>query len=44
VDTNERIVLLNSFKRYRCARKLGMGRAPYAYSTPGYAVEFCGGA
>jgi hypothetical protein len=30
VDTNERILLLNGFKRYRCARKLGMGRAPYA--------------
>ena len=30
VDTNERILLLNGFKRYRCARKLGIGRAPYA--------------
>ena len=30
VDTNERIVLLNGFKRYRCARKLGIARAPYA--------------
>jgi hypothetical protein len=44
IDTNERIVLLNGFKRYCCARKLGMGRAPYAYGTPGYAVEFCKGA
>jgi hypothetical protein len=30
VDTNERIILLNGFKRYRCARKLGIGKAPYA--------------
>ena len=30
VDTNERILLLNGFKRYRCARKLGIGKAPYA--------------
>jgi hypothetical protein len=30
VDTSERILLLNGFKRYRCARKLGIGRAPYA--------------
>jgi len=30
VDTNERILLLNGFKRYRCARRLGIGRAPYA--------------
>lgn len=30
VDTNERILLLNGFKRYRCARKLGIGRASYA--------------
>jgi hypothetical protein len=30
VDTEDRILLLNGFKRYRCARKLGMGRAPYA--------------
>jgi hypothetical protein len=30
VDTKDRILLLNGFKRYRCARKLGMGRAPYA--------------
>ena len=29
VDTNERIILLNGFKRYRCARKLGIGKAPY---------------
>jgi predicted transcriptional regulator len=29
VDTNERVILLNGFKRYRCARKLGIGRAPY---------------
>ena len=30
VDTPERSVLLNGFKRYRCARKLGIGMAPYA--------------
>lgn len=30
VDKDERILLLNGFKRYRCARKLGIGRAPYA--------------
>ena len=30
VDTQDRRLLLNGFKRYRCARKLGMGRAPYA--------------
>jgi len=29
VDTKERSVLLNGFKRYRCARKLGIGIAPY---------------
>ncbi len=30
VDTAERSILLNGFKRYRCARKLGLGKAPYA--------------
>lgn len=30
VDTQERSLLLNGFKRYRCARKLGIGMAPYA--------------
>jgi hypothetical protein len=30
VDKSERILLLNGFKRYRCARKLGIGKAPYA--------------
>ncbi len=30
VDTKEGSVLLNGFKRYRCARKLGIGMAPYA--------------
>ena len=30
VDTQERSLLLNGFKRYRCARKLGIGKAPYA--------------
>jgi hypothetical protein len=30
VDTQGRSLLLNGFKRYRCARKLGMSRAPYA--------------
>jgi predicted transcriptional regulator len=30
VDTAGRSVLLNGFKRYRCARKLGIGVAPYA--------------
>ena len=30
VDRAERGVLLNGFKRYRCARKLGIGMAPYA--------------
>jgi hypothetical protein len=30
VDTRERSVLLNGFKRYRCARKLGIGMALYA--------------
>jgi hypothetical protein len=29
VDTNDRILLLNGFKRYRCARRLGIGKAPY---------------
>ena len=30
VDAGERSLLLNGFKRYRCARKLGIGKAPYA--------------
>ena len=30
VDTKERSILLNGFKRYRCALKLGLGKAPYA--------------
>lgn len=30
VDPGERSLLLNGFKRYRCARKLGIGKAPYA--------------
>jgi KorB domain len=30
VDAQDRSLLLNGFKRYRCARKLGMSRAPYA--------------
>jgi hypothetical protein len=30
MDVNERIVLLNGFKRHRCARKLGIGIVPYA--------------
>lgn len=30
VDTKERRLLLNGFKRYRCARKLGLGKVPYA--------------
>jgi predicted transcriptional regulator len=30
VETKDRNLLLNGFKRYRCARKLGIGRAPYA--------------
>jgi predicted transcriptional regulator len=30
VDTNEPIILLNGFKRYRCALKLGIGKVPYA--------------
>jgi hypothetical protein len=30
VDTSGRILLLNGFKRYRCARKLGIGKALYA--------------
>jgi hypothetical protein len=30
VDTKDRILLLNGFKRYRCARRLGIGKAPYA--------------
>jgi ParB-like chromosome segregation protein Spo0J len=30
VNTKERSILLNGFKRYRCARQLGIGRAPYA--------------
>ena len=30
VDIGERSLLLNGFKRYRCARKLGIGKAPYA--------------
>ena len=29
VDTQDVRVLLNGFKRYRCARKLGMGTVPY---------------
>jgi predicted transcriptional regulator len=30
VDKKDRILLLNGFKRYRCARRLGIGKAPYA--------------
>ena len=30
VDTKQARILLNGFKRYRCARKLRMGTAPYA--------------
>lgn len=30
VDTKDRILLLNGFKRYRCARRLGIGKALYA--------------
>jgi len=30
VDAHERMLLLNGFKRYRCARRLGIGMAPYA--------------
>ena len=30
VDTGERSILLNGFKRYRCASKLGIRMAPYA--------------
>ena len=30
VDARERLILLNGFKRYRCAHKLGIARAPYA--------------
>jgi hypothetical protein len=30
VDAKERSILLNGFKRYRCALRLGIGRAPYA--------------
>lgn len=30
VDKNDRILLLNGFKRYRCARKLGIGKVFYA--------------
>ncbi|MGA2262800.1 MAG: chromosome partitioning protein ParB [Acidobacteriota bacterium] len=30
VEGHDRSLLLNGFKRYRCARKLGIGRAPYA--------------
>ena len=30
VDLEERRILLNGFKRYRCARKLGLGHVPYA--------------
>ncbi|MEK7360538.1 MAG: KorB domain-containing protein [Pseudomonadota bacterium] len=29
VDRQEASILLNGFKRYRCARKLGIGTAPY---------------
>jgi len=29
VDTGEARILLNGFKRYRCARKLGVGMVPY---------------
>jgi predicted transcriptional regulator len=29
VDVEERRILLDGFKRYRCARKLGMGLVPY---------------
>ncbi len=29
VDRHETSILLNGFKRYRCARKLGIGMAPY---------------
>jgi hypothetical protein len=30
VDTKDRILLLNGFKRYRCAHRLGIGKVPYA--------------
>lgn len=30
VDRGSRRILLNGFKRYRCARKLGLGMVPYA--------------
>jgi predicted transcriptional regulator len=30
VDAKDQSILLNGFKRCRCARKLGIGRAPYA--------------
>lgn len=30
VDTTDRRVLLNGFKRYRCAKKLGIGIVPYS--------------
>jgi predicted transcriptional regulator len=30
VDINEQRLLLNGFKRYRCAQKLGLGQVPYA--------------
>jgi predicted transcriptional regulator len=30
VDTKDRSLLLNGFKRYRCARRLGIATAPYA--------------
>lgn len=29
VDTNEARILLNGFKRYRCAKRLGIGIVPY---------------
>ena len=29
VETGEQRILLNGFKRYRCARKLGIGHVPY---------------
>jgi len=30
VDSEERLILLNGFKRYRCAKKLGIGIVPYS--------------
>ena len=46
VDTCGGSLLLNGFKRYRCARRLGLGKVPYASRSvrtkPGGSWTCCG--